>query len=145
MVYGSETWETRLEDMNRLVRAERSMVRAMCRVSLKDGKSSEELLSRLGIVSVVEIVKKDRLRWFGHVERKMAEDWISKYRELEVDGGRGKGRPKKTWKQCVDRDRGKYDMLGVNTVKPDDKDMRRKCCSSHRPTHASIESGRKTD
>ena len=44
--------------MNRLVRAERSMVRAMCRVSLKDGKSSEELLSRLGIVSVVKIVEK---------------------------------------------------------------------------------------
>ena len=30
MVYGSETWEMRVEDMNRLVRAERSMVRAMC-------------------------------------------------------------------------------------------------------------------
>ena len=70
MVYGSETWKTRVEDMNRLVRAERSMVRVMCRVSLKDGKSSEELLSRLGIVGVVEIVEKGRLRWFGHVERK---------------------------------------------------------------------------
>ena len=60
--------------MNRPVRAERSMVRAMCRVSLKDVKSSEELLSRLGIVSVVKIVEKGRLRWFGHVERKMVED-----------------------------------------------------------------------
>ena len=62
MVYGSETWETIVEDMNRLVRAERSMVRAMCRVSLKHGKSSEELLSRLGIASVVKIVEKGRLR-----------------------------------------------------------------------------------
>ena len=86
MIYGSETWETRVEDMNGLVRAERSMVRAMCRVSLKDGKSSEELLSRLGIVSVVEIVEKGRLRWFGHVEKKMAKDWVSKSRELKVDG-----------------------------------------------------------
>ena len=72
----------------------------------------------------------------------MAEDWVSKSRELKVDGGRGRGRPKKTWKQCVDTDRGKYDMLGI---KPDDKDMWRKCCSSHRPTRASMESGRKTD
>ena len=54
MVYGSETWETRVDDINRLVRAERSMVRAMCRVSLKDGKSSEELLSRLGLAGYSE-------------------------------------------------------------------------------------------
>jgi len=140
MVYGSETWETIVEDMNRLVRAERSMVRAMCQVSLKDGKFSEELLNRLGIVSVVEIVEKGRLRWFGHVERKITEDWVSKSRELEVVGGRERGRPKKTWKQCVDRDRGNYGMLGV---KPDNKVMWRKRCSSHRPTHASMDSGRK--
>jgi len=48
MVYGSETWAMRVEDMNRLVRAERMMVRLMCGVSLRDGKSSAELLSRLG-------------------------------------------------------------------------------------------------
>src|SRR6266496_608764 len=92
MVYGSETWETIVEDMNRLVRAERSMVRAMCQVSLKDGKFSEELLNRLGIVSVVEIVEKGRLRWFGHVERKIAEDWVSKSCEKVDGGGRGRGR-----------------------------------------------------
>jgi len=142
LIYGSETWEMRVEDMNRLVRAERSMVRAMCRVSLKDGKSSEELLCRLGIVSVVEIVEKGRLRWFGHVERKMEEDWVSKCRVLEVAGGRGRGRPKKTWKQCVDKDRGKYGLLDV---KPEDKDKWRVCCCSHRPTRASMENGRKTD
>ncbi len=72
----------------------------------------------------------------------MAEDWISKCFELEVGGGRGRGRPKITWKQCVDGDRCKYGMLGV---KPDDKDMRRKCCSSDRPTRASKECGRKTE
>jgi len=72
----------------------------------------------------------------------MAEDWVSMSRELRIDGGRGRGRTKKTWKQCVDRDRGKYCMLGV---KPDDKDMWRKCCSSDHPTHASMKSRRKTD
>ena len=109
---------------------------------MKDGKSSEELLCRLGIVSVVEIVEKGRLRWFGHVERKEADDWVSKCRVLEVEGGRGRGRPKKTWKQCVDKDRSKYGMLGV---KPEDRNKWRECCSSYRPTHASMENGRKTD
>ena len=40
-------------------------------------------------MSVVEIVEKGRLRWFGHVERKMAEDWVSKSHELKVHGAEG--------------------------------------------------------
>jgi len=90
MVYGSETWAMRVEDMNRLVRAKRMMVRSMCGVSLRDGKSSAELLSRLRLVSVSEVVEKNRLRWFGHVEKKDVEDWVSRCRKLEVVGKRGR-------------------------------------------------------
>jgi hypothetical protein len=138
MVYGSETWATGVEDINRLVRAERMMVRSMCGVSLKDGKSSAELLSRLGIVSVVEVVEKGRLRWYGHVERKDADDWVSKCREMEVVGSRGRGRPRKTWRQCVDGDRRKY---GMQRVEPSDRDLWRECCRLRRPTRASMEKG----
>jgi len=41
-------------------------------------------LSRLGLVSVSEVVEKNRLRWFGHVERKDVEDWVSRCRKLEL-------------------------------------------------------------
>jgi len=41
-------------------------------VSLRE-KSSDELLSRLGIVSEADVVRKGRLRWYGHVERKDVE------------------------------------------------------------------------
>jgi len=51
-VYGSETWAMRVEDMNKLERVERIMVRSMCGVLLRDVKLSDELLGRLGIVSV---------------------------------------------------------------------------------------------
>jgi len=46
-VYGSETWAMRVEDMNRLERAEGIMVRSMCGVSLREEKSSDELLGHL--------------------------------------------------------------------------------------------------
>ena len=75
------------------------MVRWMCGVTLRDRKSSEELRKRLGIVSVSSLVSHGRLRWFGHVERKNADDWVSACRKLEVTGVRGRGR--KTWKECV--------------------------------------------
>src|ERR1700755_1816350 len=64
MVYGSETWAVRVENMRRLERAERLMVRWMCGVTIKARKPSEELLERLGIESVVEVVRRSRLRWF---------------------------------------------------------------------------------
>ena len=74
MVYGSETWAMKVEDMRRLERAERMMVRWMCGVTLKERKHSEELLARLGIEGVAEIVRRGRLRWYGHVERLNARE-----------------------------------------------------------------------
>ena len=92
MVYGSETWPMKTEDMKRLVRAERMIVRWMCGVSLRDRKSSVELIERLGIEGVAEVVRRGRLRWFGHLERKNEEDWVSRCRELEVAGAKSRGR-----------------------------------------------------
>jgi len=75
MVYGSETWPMKVKDTQRLIRAERMMVRWMCGVSVKDRIPSNELLERLGIVCVSEVISRGRLRWFGHVERKSDGDW----------------------------------------------------------------------
>src|SRR5437867_9661955 len=91
LVYGSETWPMKVDDMQRLVRTENSMVRWMSGVTLKDRRSSEELMRGLGIVSVDRVVRRGRLRWFGHVERKEADDWVSKCRNFEVVSGVKKG------------------------------------------------------
>jgi hypothetical protein len=50
-------------------------------VSLRDRRSSVELNERLG-TGVAEVVRRGRLRWFGHLERKNEEDWVSRCREL---------------------------------------------------------------
>src|SRR5271170_7266194 len=42
-------------------------------------------------------MRRGRLRWFGHVERKAADDWVSACRKMEVVGSRGRGRPRMTW------------------------------------------------
>ena len=58
MVYGSETWAMKAEDMQRLERIERMMIRWMCGVKLSDRKANVELLSRLGIESVSDVVRR---------------------------------------------------------------------------------------
>src|SRR5664279_5034486 len=76
MTYGSETWPMKVEDMHRLERAERMMVRHMCGGSLENRKSSEELRQRLEIDNVADVIRRNRWRWFGHVERKDDVDWV---------------------------------------------------------------------
>ena len=49
------------------------------------------------------MIKKSRLRWFGHVERKVDNDWVRRM-TWEVKGITHTGRPKKTWWDCVKND-----------------------------------------
>jgi hypothetical protein len=139
MVYGSETWAVKVSDMQQLERTERMMVRWMCGVSLKDRKTSQELLDRLAIVGVAERVRRGRLRWFGHVERKKADDWVSKCRELDVEGQRGRGRGKKTWRESVDED-----MVRLNLTRElaQDRAMWKSGILGNRPKCADTEAGK---
>ena len=41
-------------------------------------------------------MRRSRLRCFGYVERKEVDDWVSSYRNLEVAGSRGRGKPRMT-------------------------------------------------
>src|SRR6266516_4764497 len=124
LVYGSETWPMKVDDMQRLVKTENSMVRWMSGVTLKDKITSKELRRGLGIEGVDSVVSSGRLRWFGHVERKEDNDWVSKCRNFEVIGGIKKGRYKKTWSECVAAD---MKMLGL---KKEDAQNRQKWSSS---------------
>ena len=66
--------------------------------ALKDRKHSVDLYSLLGVQSVDEVVRRGRLRWFGHVEHKSGDDWVSACRNVVVVGVRCAGRSRKTWK-----------------------------------------------
>ena len=44
------------------------------------------------------------MRWFGHVKRKDENSKCRRMMELEVEGRRPVGRPKKTWSKVVEED-----------------------------------------
>ena len=56
-----------------------------------------------------------RLRWYGHVVRRASTEQLGRVFGMEVDGGRPRGRPKKTWMNCVEQD-----MAKIQAVKEDD-------------------------
>ena len=67
-------------------RTEMSMIRWMCGVKLNERKKSEELRELLGLEPVSLMIRKSRLRWFGHVERKDDNDWVKRCITWEVEG-----------------------------------------------------------
>ena len=87
---------------------EMSMIRWMCGVKLNERKKSEDLL---GLEPVSLMIKKSRLRWFGHVDQKDDNDWVKRCITWEVEGIRQRGRPKKTWWDCVKNDK---ESLGLS-------------------------------
>jgi len=57
----------------------------MCGVKLNERKKSEELRELLRLEPVNLMIKKSRLRWFGHVERKDDNDWVKRCITWEVE------------------------------------------------------------
>ena len=104
LLYGCETWAVKEEDTQRIERSDRAMIRWICGASLKDGKSSDELLKLLGIESISQKMCNDRLRWLGHVERKGGDDWVSKCRKIDMGSGK-RGRPIKNWNEVLRADK----------------------------------------
>ena len=100
MVYGSETWPMTADELWRLERAERMMIRWMCGVMLKDRCKSEELRKRLDIEDVVDVVRKSRLGW-------------SACENMAIVGNAERGRPKKRWNEVVEDDLNKCDTFGI--------------------------------
>jgi hypothetical protein len=85
MIYGSEKWTMKKEHKTKLETTEMRMIRLMCGVSLRDKKTSSELRDRVGVETIGEICRRSRLRWFGHVKRKVDDDWVRRCTELVLD------------------------------------------------------------
>ncbi len=58
----------------------------------------------MNVDAVSDVVRRDRLRWFGHVERRSRDDWVSACKDLDVEGVKRKGRSRKSWKECARND-----------------------------------------
>ena len=101
-----------------LERTEMRMIRWMCGTSLSERIPSKELRKWLGIEAVGDVIRRTRLRWYGHVERKDDADWVKACSHLEVEGTVPPGRPKKTWKAILTHD---MQSLGINQKKVSDR------------------------
>ena len=83
-----------------------------------------DLYSRLGVQSVADVVRHGGLRWFGHLDCKGVDDWVSACRSVVVAGVRCVGRGRKTWGESVKDD---MKLLGLQPEWDVFKDVWRNC------------------
>ena len=91
--------------------------------------TNEEVGRRYGVKNLEQRLRKMRLRWFGHVKRRDGNSILRRTIELEVEGRRPVGRPKKTWIQIVEEDMRK---LNITKYMAEDRKQWRQLIS--RPT-----------
>jgi hypothetical protein len=81
------------------------MLRWICGHTRRDQVRNNDMRERLGVAPVKEKLMQYRLRWFGHMQRRLADAPI-RNRVIRRIGNnkRGRGRPNLTWEESVKRD-----------------------------------------
>ena len=104
MLYGSETWCLKENEMAILRRTKRTMVRAMCGAKLMERRRTEDIMEMLGLKeTAVPMAKANGVIWYEHVLRRDDGHVLSKVLKYEVKGKRKQERPK-TWKLQVEKE-----------------------------------------
>jgi hypothetical protein len=103
MLYGSETWPTKVEDTKRLHRNEMMMIRWICCASPLDRDSCDLLREKLD-VTLSELMCTRLLRWFSHIARKEENCWLREIQILNVPGDPLPGRSPKSWREVTNDD-----------------------------------------
>ena len=130
MLHGSENWALTQSSLARLERNDKAMIRWICNVKPDQIQQirTETLLETLCIPKLEDVIRKSRLRWYGHVER--SHGWISKCRSITVPCRKKPGRPKKTWEETIRGDLKKWHLTEVD---PQDRDAWRLCVQRANP------------
>ena len=99
ILHGSVAWCLEESEMGILQSTERSKVRAMCGVQLKDRKRYTDLMFTLGLNETIEqLAMANSVRWDDQVLRREDGHTLRRSLDFEVEGQRRKKRPKRTWK-----------------------------------------------
>ena len=104
MMYGSETWTLRKEEERMLEAAEMKMLRWSTGKTKLDKVKNEDTRAKMRVRKIEEKLLGQRMRWYGHVQRR-DEDYVGKAAaNITLKGGRKRGRPAKRWIDNVNGD-----------------------------------------
>jgi hypothetical protein len=73
---------------------------------------NEVIRNRIKVTEVSRKIQERKVQWYGHVQSRDESYIGTRVERMEVRGRQGRGRLKKRWKDCVDRDLGEKKSSG---------------------------------
>ena len=98
MLYGAETWALRKEDLERLERVQ------MAGISRMERRTNVSIRKAYQLEPLHIVMRRIRLRWLGHIERREADNIKQQCQAIVVNGKRPVGRPKKNSREVIEED-----------------------------------------
>jgi len=88
-----QTWATTKVIEKKICSCDQQMLRHMAHVGWEDRVTTEEVRRRCGVKDIMDVLKRNRLRWYVHVRRSDSDHVLSKAAEMEVkELGQGEDR-----------------------------------------------------
>ena len=111
---GAEAWTLTKKEEQALLIFERKTFRRLYGPKYENGewnsRTNRELEEMSKGENIVKWIKGQRISWLGHLERMEEDRMPKKIFTQELEGTRRRGRPRKRWKEEVERD---LQVLGV--------------------------------
>ena len=111
LLYGAETWNLTESQSKRLAVFDRKRRRQILKIRWQQHVRNDAVYEKTAQVSPVPLLlKRARLRWWGHCKRMPPERLPKKVMEAEVVGLRPRGRPRQRWIQNIFDDLASVDL-----------------------------------
>ena len=116
MLHGGETWEPKEPELQQLRRNDCVIGSVASKTETKHPQLHYDR-NLLDIKDVTSVLRRWRLRWYGHVQ--LATSFIKSITNFQIPGTRKKGRPRKTWSECVKTDVNNCGLAGIDPLDRD--------------------------
>ena len=97
LVYGSETWVLNKQQESAIQAVEMRVLRRIAEKRMVDRVRNVEIREELKQEGVLEKVKRSQVRWRQALAEMGPERLVRRVYEAEMEGRRGRGRPRRKW------------------------------------------------
>ncbi|KAI8568266.1 hypothetical protein RHMOL_Rhmol02G0184700 [Rhododendron molle] len=105
MIYGTECWPIKKQQVSKMSVVEMRMLRWMCSKTSRDRIIHETEREMVGVAPIEEKLRENRLRWFGHIYRKPEYAIVKRADRIDLgSNATGRGRRKLTLDAVVRKD-----------------------------------------
>ena len=115
LIYGNEIWPITQQQENRISATEMRMLRYIHEIKWEEHITNDEVREMAKQEAIAVGMRRRRLQWYGHVQRRDREEDIRMVAEMRVQGKRKRGRPKKRWCDTLNDDMKRWGLQEDDT------------------------------